>query len=313
MKILKKCDICNGKDFKPLYKLNDKATGLEGEFFLFKCNKCGVIFINPQPSFAELRKYYEGGYYSLKKIIAKEESKKARFRIFLYNLYFNEKSMGTLKKIIFYPIKNYLRGTIISNDKKILDVGSGSGQFLYEMKELGMNAYGTEPGDFNKESARQYNLNIKNKDLISSRYPKNFFDIITLSQVLEHTPNPADTIRELYRILAKNGTLIIGVPNTNSLAYKIFGKNWYQLDVPRHLFDFSDKILIKKLEKEGFRIQKVRYISRPTQFTISLKYLLKIKKTNKIGVIMDALFTPLTYFCNILKKGDSVEIWCTKD
>jgi 2-polyprenyl-3-methyl-5-hydroxy-6-metoxy-1,4-benzoquinol methylase len=312
MKALKKCDICGNKHFEILHKMNDKALDIKEDFNLFKCLKCGVIFINPQPSFKELGKHYKGDYYSLKKIQTKEESRKVKFRISLYDTYFNPKNKNLIKKILFLPIINYMRGIIISPGKKILDVGSGSGQFLYEIKELGLDVYGVEPGNFDKESVNKHNLKIKKMDLIAAKFSNNFFDLITINQVLEHVSNPTDTIKELYRILSKKGILIIGVPNTNSLAYKLFKKNWYQLDVPRHLFDFSDKNLVEKLKKEGFKIKRIRYNSRPTQFTISLKYLLGIKSFGKMEPIVNIFFAPLTYFCNFLKKGDAIEIWCTK-
>jgi SAM-dependent methyltransferase len=233
--------------------------------------------------------------------------------MYLYKLYFNLNKKSILQRILFLPIKNYLRGTIISPNKSILDVGCGSGQFLYEMKELGLKVYGVEPGKFNKAGNERHNLNIKNNDLISARFPPNYFDIITINQVLEHIPNPSETIKELFRVLNKDGVLIIGVPNTNSLAYNLFKKYWYQLDVPRHLFDFSKDNLKQLLKKEGFNIKKIRYNSRPTQFTISLKYLFGIKSFGRMESILQILFAPLTYICNLLRYGDAIEIWCTKN
>ena len=212
-------------------------------------------------------------------------------------------------RILLYPFKNYFRGTIIKPNMKLLDVGSGSGQFLYEMKQFNLNVQGVEPSGFNKKSSEKHKLNIKNVDLISAKYSKNSFDIITMNHVLEHVPNPSEIIQELYNILKKKGTLIIGIPNFNSLAYKIFKKNWYQLDVPRHLFNFSDKLLVKELTKKGFKINKIRHNSRPSQFTISLRRKFDLKTKWKI---LNILFLPLTWFVNLFKMGDSIEIWCKK-
>ena len=171
-----------------------------------------------------------------------------------------------------------MRGTKIAKNKRFLDVGSGSGQFLYEMKQFGMDIYGVEPSDFDEKTAKEKKLNILKSDLIKANYPSNYFDIITFNHVLEHVNNPLKTIKEIHRILKKDGALIIGVPNSNSLAYWLFKKNWYQLDVLRHLFNFSDKNLGNLLKKEGFKIKKVRYNSRPSQFVVSLYFALGIKK-----------------------------------
>ena len=54
------------------------------------------------------------------------------------------------------PLKFTSRGTKISPNSRLLDIGSGSGQFLYEMKTLGLDVYGVEPGNFDKEGKVKY-------------------------------------------------------------------------------------------------------------------------------------------------------------
>ncbi len=97
------------------------------------------------------------------------------------------------------------------------------------------------------------------------------------------------------------------------IKYLLFEKNWYALDIPRHLFNYSDKILTNKLKKEGFKIIKTRYNARPSQFVNSVYYALKIKRRNKlINLILTIIFLPLTWIVNALKWGDQIEIWCEK-
>ncbi len=312
MRKIKECKICGGKNFTFLYKNYDKALNIKKFFNLVKCLRCGVIFINPQPSFKELSLHYSKKYYSLEKIKAREDSLKVKFRIFLYNLYFNPNNKNYFLKIIFYPFVNYLRGLKIAKKGRLLDIGSGSGQFLYEMRGFKMDLYGVEPGMFDKKSSERNGLNIKKGDLISARFPPNFFDVITMNHVLEHVPNPTETIKEIYRILKKRGILIVAVPNYDSFAHKLFKKNWYQLDVPRHLFNYSTKILLSKLSQKKLKIKKIRYNSRPTQFTKSLRYSFNLENNSFIFGILDVFFAPFTYIANILKQGDQVEIWCIK-
>ena len=309
MKKLNKCNLCGNSKFKQIYNLYDKANNIKRYFKVVKCSGCGVMFLNPQPSFKELEEHYKDDYYSLNEIKTKEKFRKVRLRLFFYNLYFNDKNKRNPMRILFFPVKNYFRGTIIKQKQKLLDVGSGSGQFLYEMKQFGFNAQGVEPSSFNKQSSKEHKINVKNTDLISAKFPSNSFDVITMNQVLEHTSNPSEVINEIYRILKNNGTLIISVPNYNSFAHRVFKENWYQLDIPRHLFHFTDKILAKELEKKGFRIQKIRYNSRPTQFTISLRRKLNLKRNPKT---LNILFYPLTWIVNLTKQGDSIEIWAKK-
>jgi 2-polyprenyl-3-methyl-5-hydroxy-6-metoxy-1,4-benzoquinol methylase len=312
MKELKKCPVCSSNKIKFLFNGEDKLLGVPGRFSLFKCWNCEAIFINPQPSYKELEKHYSSDrYYSLKRIQPKEKSRKVRLRIFLYKLYFNNIYKNPFMKILFYPLKFIIRSTIIKKDAKLLDIGCGSGQFLYEMRELGLNVAGIEPGDFDNDGNKKYNLNIENSDLIKAGYSKESFDIVTMNHVLEHINNPFETISEIKRILKKNGIFIIGVPNTNSIAKRIFGKNWIAFDVPRHLINYSKNNLTTFLYKNGFKVLKIRYNSRPNQFSISLMYTLNIR--NKfIENLLNLIFLPLTWIVNSLKKGDAIEILTIK-
>lgn len=306
-----KCVFCGKSKFNFLYKTQDRTKNFEESFVSVECSKCKIIFLNPQPSFRELKKHYSGNYYSLNKIKSPKDSLLVKFRLFLYDTFFTNKRPPILK-LIFLPFKNYLRGTVINKNEKLLDIGSGSGQFVYEMKLLGVDSLGVEPGDFDINDATKKGVKIIKGDLIASKIPKNSFDIITMNHVLEHVPNPIETLKELNGILKKGGTFIVGVPNTDSFAKKIFGKNWYQFDVPRHLFNYSTDNLKNALKKSGFKIKKIRYVSRPTQFTKSLRYVFGIKSMVKIEPILNVLFTPATYLFNLIKKGDSIEIWCEK-
>jgi hypothetical protein len=97
------------------------------------------------------------------------------------------------------------------------------------------------------------------------------------------------------------------------LAYWIFKKNWYQLDVPRHIIDYSNKNIKLILEKNGFKIKRIRYNSRPSQFVVSLYFALGIKRRIKLlDYAFNILFLPLTWFVNFLRMGDQIEVWCSK-
>lgn len=311
MKNLKECPICLNKNIKFFLSQRDKNLGIPGKFSLWKCSNCKGIFLNPQPSYKESEKFYpKEEYYSLDKVKTEKYSMKTKIKLKLFNIYFS-KNKNVLKRIIFSPFKFIIRGTIIKEGKKLLDIGSGSGQFLYEMKKLGLDVYGIEPGKFDEKGNKKYGLNIKNMDIKSAKYKKESFDIITLNHVLEHMSNPNETLQEIRRVLKKEGVLIIGVPNTNSLAFKIYGKNWYQLDIPRHVINYSEKNLSFLLYKNEFKVKKIRYNSRPSQFAVSLRYALNIK-SRSVEKLFELIFLPLTWLVNALRTGDQIEVWCVK-
>lgn len=313
MKSIKQCEVCGSNNIKSLFKQYDKNLNIKKYFYISKCKNCLASFLNPQPEYKELEEHYlKDKYYSLKNIETKE-SKKTRLKLKLYNIYFNSNRNNLLLKTIFSPIKFIVRGTNLTKGNKLLDVGCGSGQFLYEMKELGMDVQGVEPGELNEEENKKYSLNIKKSNLIDAKYKKESFDLITINHVLEHLDNPNETLNEINKILKKDGKLILAIPNTSSLAYWIFKKNWYQLDVPRHIINYSNKNIKLILEKNGFKIKRTRYNSRPSQFVVSLYFSFNIKKRIKpLNYALDILFLPLTWLVNFLRMGDQIEVWCEK-
>ena len=64
----------------------------------------------------------------------------------------------------------------------------------------------------------------------------------------------------MLRNYEKNGSLIIEVPNSESLQSKLDTENWIYWDVPRHIHHFSLKSIIKALKKSGFLIKKNQHI-----------------------------------------------------
>lgn len=95
-------------------------------------------------------------------------------------------------------------------------------------------------------------------ELTSRDYPPDYFDVCTLNQVLEHVPDPSALLREINRVLKKNGSLLVGVPNFVCFDSKLYKENWAQLDTPRHLYQFDFTTLRKLLELSGFKIEEFR-------------------------------------------------------
>jgi len=306
MKLLNNCPLCNSKKVSLIYKNWDKNLGIKKYFNLYSCQDCNCFFLNPFPSKEEISSFYpKEKYYSLGKI--DRDSRKTRLKIKLNKVYFGGGNIS--EKILFSPIAFLARGTKIKKGIKLLDIGSGSGQFLYEMKKLGLDVYGLEPGNFNETESKKESLRIEKSTLEKTKYKKESFDLITLNHVLEHIENPFKNLKKIKTLLKKEGVFIVGVPNSRSLAHFIFRKNWYQLDFPRHLINYSNKNLKTILEKSGFKIIKIRFNSRPSQFVVSLKYLIGFQG-KKIEKILELIFLPLTWVVNVLKVGDQIEVWC---
>lgn len=308
---LQKCDLCGGNNFTQLYESYDKMHNIEGNYNLNKCINCGLIFINPQPVLNELMKHYPSeGYYSLKKDVDK-----SGFTKLLEMTYYEKKrTLLTPFKLIFSP---FPRTLITVKQGRYLDVGCGRGDFLLFPKMEGMDCYGVELGDFDNEFAANNKLEIFHGNLKDADYPDNFFDVISLNHVYEHVDKPMETITELHRILKPGGKIVLATPQSKSLAHWLFGKNWVQLDTPRHLFIYNTKTLISYANKAGLKLNKVRYNSQPFQFLGSVYYFWssirgkrpELVKSNFVkNKVLFFMLLPLSHLVNFLKIGDQVEL-----
>ena len=58
--------------------------------------------------------------------------------------------------------------------------------------------------------------------------------------VLEHLYDPRAYLAAAHELLAPDGRLVVQVPNAASWQFRLLGRAWNGVDVPRHLFDFRD-------------------------------------------------------------------------
>lgn len=140
------------------------------------------------------------------------------------------------------------------SERRLLDVGCGDGTFLQTAQLAGWQVWGVErfPGP-----ARQLGLPVFNS--LAEADAQGPYHCITLWHVLEHLPDLNDTIATLRRLLHDEGVLVIAVPDAASLQARCFGPSWLHLDVPRHLYHFSEralKLLLAQHEMIGRRLQR---------------------------------------------------------
>ncbi len=179
--------------------------------------------------------------------------------------------------MFFYKAKKLKR--FLFKKSKILDVGCGTGEFLYYMKKKGCRVFGIEPNKAAREIS--FSRNIKVYPSIN-QIKETKFQAITLWHVLEHLPNPILAIKRYYKMLDKDGILIIAVPNLESHDANYYKEFWAAWDVPRHLWHFTPRGLLKLAEKEGF----IKELIFPLWFdALYISYLSEKNRLNKLAFL----------------------------
>ena len=235
------CNLCGSASSDFMFTAEDHYSG--ERFSLTRCHHCGCTYTNPRPTSTELSKYYPSAYYGIDG---------QRFR-------------GGLEKVVRF-FRQQLADKICQQYPgrgRVLEVGSGRGTLLAELVRRGWQAVGTE---YSVEMAQASfnNLGVKvfpAPDLLQCQFESGSFEVVVCYHVLEHLPTPLETLSEISRIIHPKGLLIIAVPNFGGLVSRLSQKNWFALDVPRHLYHFTPTTLTEILDRTGFKISQSTTLS----------------------------------------------------
>ena len=89
----------------------------------------------------------------------------------------------------------------------MLDIGCGTGDRLDVFRSKGFETYGVETSHSADYAREHLKLNVVKGDLFSVQFSRQFFDMVTLYNVFEHTHDPMRVMMEIHRILKKDGIL----------------------------------------------------------------------------------------------------------
>ncbi|MGB7435322.1 MAG: class I SAM-dependent methyltransferase [Candidatus Acidiferrum sp.] len=210
-----------------MYEIPDTRFFPDERFTVVECDNCGLGFVNPRPTFAEMSKYYPTNYYSasppsgLRDYLARRTVAQARYlrRI--------EKQSGP---------------------GRLLDVGCGNGYFLRFMHARGWDVAGVE---ISENAAPLDDIPVYPQEFQNIPVSQPTYDAVTAWAVLEHVHDPMAYFRKAAQVTKKGGHFIFLVTNFHSMASRyLFGE-----DVPRHLYFFTRETVRQYLEKSGFALE----------------------------------------------------------
>lgn len=218
--------------------------------YTLKKNNFGFYQVSPVPTKEEITKFYAEEFYT-------GEYKN-----------FNDLSLEVqIKDPDFYEGHwNDIYENIIEinkNDKKkldVLDIGCGWGLALSFFKKKGLNCYGFDPAIEAVEYGIKKGLNLKHAGLEGMNvFDGKKFDVITMFNVLEHLPDPIQSINQIKEILNPHGILVIDVPNEfndfQTSGRDVHGLNDWWVAPPNHLNYFSNTSLKNLLNHLNFDVK----------------------------------------------------------
>jgi 2-polyprenyl-3-methyl-5-hydroxy-6-metoxy-1,4-benzoquinol methylase len=235
--------ICGGalSPFKTLY---DDRFGYPGNFTLLSCGECGHRSLAAHFSAQELERlyteYYPRAHYSLDDY--RPHGEIPPFRAWL----------DGAKSFAFRRVPP---------DVTILDIGCGFGETLGYHRARGCEVYGVEADGNIRRVAEKYGYEVHCGLFDPSLYQQDFFDYVTMDQVLEHMTDPLQTLRQVNGIVKQGGHLVIGTPNGEGWGARLFGERWVSWHIPYHLHFFSRKSMGLAAAGSGFELEMAETVT----------------------------------------------------
>jgi 2-polyprenyl-3-methyl-5-hydroxy-6-metoxy-1,4-benzoquinol methylase len=226
--IVKVCHVCQGPRIYYLFS----ACGHR----VVRCEDCGLVFLNPQPSDDELAKIYNAHYF------LGSESEAGRETV--------SHIKQATAKLYLSEIRRY-QGL---NNGRLLEIGCGEGDFLVSAESEGWHVTGVEYASAACARARQRlkNGEVRCGELPAANLAAEQFDLCVISDVIEHVRSPRDFLQEIHRVLKPGGTLFIATPSIDSWSARIMQQNWMEFKA-EHLTYFDRQNLQTVLFESDFR------------------------------------------------------------
>ena len=232
------CPVCDGITLEHIMDVKDHTVS--GDMFpLVLCRKCSLVFTQDVPTEDEI-----GPFYAAEAYISHTDTDKG----LVNNLYHR------IRKITLRQKRKMIISRTGKQTGKLLDIGSGTGAFLAEMRKTGWEITGIEPDSTARSNASRIHGVKALEPSALGALPAAEYDAITMWHVLEHVHNLHGYMDRICEMLKPGGTAFIAVPNYTSTDAEIYGAAWAAWDVPRHLYHFSPKSMHVLAERHGMEI-----------------------------------------------------------
>jgi 2-polyprenyl-3-methyl-5-hydroxy-6-metoxy-1,4-benzoquinol methylase len=319
---LRPCPACGAGESRPAITAGDFMLELGGEFHVRRCGRCGLLFQNPVPSAETLARHYPdsyGPYTAAEMKIGPAVLRELKHR----REYVHLESPSSPALPPWTPFwGRYVADTLLLPDfvpaGRLLEIACASGARLSLLRRLGWSrCEGIEFSESAAKAARERGFAVltgKVEDVLET-YPDASLDVVVAGFVMEHLENPFEVVRLVAAKLKPNGQFLFSTLDVESPDFRVFGKYWYNLDLPRHQVFFRERDL-RRLVEGSFRMAGMTRIAAPNDYAGSARYRARhAPRPRWIDLALIRLGNRLRPLCLILAwlgQGSRVAIKCRK-
>jgi SAM-dependent methyltransferase len=226
------CLVCRGTRVRALFRKGGKD--------FVRCEACGLVWLDPMPTAAEVGAYYEQSY-----------------RDGIYEPY---AAADAVRRLIAEHRLAMIRPHV--RPGRWLDVGAATGHFVEAAARAGIAAEGCELSGSAVARARARGLTM-HQAAVEDFAPPARYDTITAFDVIEHLREPRAFLDRLRGWLAPAGTVALTLPDVSSVYARAMGRHWFYYVPSDHLHYFDPRTITRLLGNTGFGGVRVTRAYKP--------------------------------------------------
>ena len=280
------CPVCDNADRSLLY--DDVWDGsfltAPGYWSLWRCEKCRSAYLDPRPTQASIGRAYAQYYTHVASAAIPLKTGLARIKEMIGNGYRNGRygtslepssKLGMLVGNLVPSTRRQIDQTFrflphaAEPGRRLLDVGCGAGDYLAVASQAGWDCFGADPDPAAAAIGTSRGFEVRQGGIEAWHDSLGSFDAVTMNHVIEHVPDPRETIEAVFALLKPGGQFYCDTPNLDAVSLAAFGPDWRGLETPRHLVLFSYDALYGLLRDAGFVTIRQEIIPSPLPFLIA--------------------------------------------
>ena len=217
----------------PVCGRHASGRGQVDGFDIAVCDTCKHLFVHPMPTPAELDELYQSYGYGV-------DDPYPAF-------------VDQLAAQLFGPFEPYRRSG------RLLDVGFGAGTLLAAGHHAGWQVHGIEVSSAAVDRARSSALGeVIHGDVASAPWPDAHFDVVLLTETIEHVPDPDVVLAACARLLREGGLLFVTTPHAAGISGRLLRTRWSVVAPPEHLRLFTIRSLRTLLQRASLSASRIR-------------------------------------------------------
>jgi len=223
------CHVCGSPSSEKLLYRPDAGLGVE------RCRSCGFVYLDAwAQSVARHEELYDYYGHFEEASIAERHSPQNRAR----------------QQELLRALAHRTRG------RKLLDVGCGDGQLIETALSEGWNATGIDLSESAIRICRQRGLSASKTDFFDGSFDARRFDVIIMSELIEHVPSPQRFLKRAADLLEPGGILYLTTPNFGSLARRMLGEDWSVIH-PEHI-GYFERTTLRQMASEHAGLRELK-------------------------------------------------------